>query len=363
MKKVVFYIDMLGRGGAQRVMCNLVTYFSENGYETILVNDYVRDENLPHYDVPAEVSCQYLRQKRQGNPLLKNIERMVALRKILKREKPDITVSFLGNPNIRMLIASLGLKTKKVVSVRNDPNKEYGKSALRKLITNLLFLFADGVVFQTEDAAKYFCRMVRNKSRVIFNPVSSTMYSDGNEKERKGIITLGRLEPQKNHQLLIDAFAKITDEFPKERLYIYGDGALRQRTEEHIVEKGLQGKAFLAENIADVKSALCAAKLFVLSSDYEGLPNALMEAMATGTPSVSTDCPCGGPQALIQNEQQGLLVPVGNVEELCLAMKRLLADDSLRETVGKNARERAEAFRDVVVYKQWEEYFLEIITQ
>lgn len=360
MKKMVFYIDMLGRGGAQRVMCNLVNYFSEKAYDTILINDYIRDENLPHYDVPESVERKYLRKKRQGNPFIKNLERIVALRKILKEERPDVVVSFLGNPNMRLLIASFGLKTKKVVSVRNDPNKEYGKSMLRRLITNALFLLADAVVFQTEDAAKYFCKFIRKKSRVIFNPVATAMYSDKTTEERRNIITLGRLEPQKNHKMLIDAFAKITEKYPDECLYIYGDGMLRRKTEEYIDEKGLREKVFLFGNIADVKSALCAAKLFVLSSDYEGLPNALMEAMATGTPAVSTDCPCGGPRTLIQNENQGLLIPVGDVDALAIAMKKLLADDVLRKTIGQNARERAEAFRDETIYEQWEDYFLSL---
>ncbi len=359
MKKVVFYIDMLGRGGAQRVMSNLVTYFSERGYETVLVNDYIRDESLPHYDVPETVERRYLRKKRQGNVIVKNVGRIIELRKILKRENPDVTLSFLGEPNVRLLIASLGLKTKKVVSVRNDPNKEYGKSKFRKFVANLLFLFADAVVFQTEDASKYFCPVVRKKSRVIFNPVSSAMYADG-DGDRRDIITLGRLQPQKNHKMLIDAFAQISDEFPDEHLCIYGDGPDYQKTADYIAEKGMQEKIFLQGNIADVKSALCNAKLFVLSSDYEGLPNALMEAMATGTPSISTDCPCGGPKTLMQNGVHGILVPVKDTESLKNAMEKLLADNALRETLGKNARERAEIFRDEMIYKQWEEYFLEL---
>ena len=352
---------MLCRCGAQRVMANLITYFSQKGYEVVLVNDFIRDEKLPHYEVPASVKRKYLRKSIEGNPVLKNIKRIFTLRKIIKQEKPDIVLSFLGRPNVRLLLSTIGIKCNKVVSVRNDPNREYGKGRLKKGITNRLFARAEGVVFQTEDAAKYFSKKVQEKSRIILNPVSGNMYVDEEDFERRDIITLGRLEPQKNHKLLIDAFYKIKDKYPDENLYIYGEGPLREETENYICELGLQNRVFLPGNIANVKEALSKAKVFVLSSDYEGLPNALMEAMATATPSVSTDCPCGGPKMLIQNNEQGLLVAIKDVEMMAASIEKMLTDENYRTKAGLEARKRAEEFRDETVYKQWEDYFLEIM--
>lgn len=361
MKKIICYIDMLGRGGAQRVMSNLVKYYHEKGYEVILVNDFIRDESLPHYDVPAEVKREYLRRKRTGLPGVKHAQRVCRLVKIIKKHKPDLVLSFLAGPNTVALLAGLFVTTPMVVSVRNDPNKEYGAGAVKRWLANLLFRRANGVVFQTEDAAKYFSEKITSRSRIILNPVDRAMYSDWEEYERRDIITLGRMEPQKNHKMLIDAYHKIADQYPGENLYIYGGGPLKEQMESYVAQKGLQGRVFLPGNIANVKQALCQAKLFVLSSDYEGLPNALMEAMATATPAVSTDCPCGGPRTLIQSQEQGMLVPVGDTDALAGAMNELLADDARRERMGAKARKRADAFCDNVVYEQWESYFLEIL--
>lgn len=363
MKKIICYIDMLGRGGAQRVMSNLVRYYHEKGYEVILVNDFIRDEALPHYEVPEEVKREYLRRKRTGVPGVKHAQRVCRLVKIIKKHKPDLVLSFLAGPNTVTLLAGLFVKTPIVVSVRNDPNREYGANPMKKWFANLLFRRANGAVFQTEDAAKYFCQKIRSKARIILNPVDRAMYSDGEGYERRDIVTLGRMEPQKNHRMLIDAYQKIADKYPGENLYIYGDGPLREQTANYVAQKNLQDRIFLPGNIADVKQALCKAKLFVLASDYEGLPNALMEAMATATPAVSTDCPCGGPRTLIQSEKQGKLVPVGDTEFLAQAMDELLADDARRNAMGLEARKRAEAFCDQVVYEQWEAYFLQILRE
>ena len=166
MKKLLCYIDHMGRGGAQRVMCVLIRYFSEQGYEVVLVNDYKRDEALPHYDVPDAVKRIYLRNTIKGNPISKNMKRIAALRKAVKKEKPDLVLSFLGAPNMRMLIATIGVDVGKVVSVRNDPKREYGTGKIKRWLVNQLFRKADGVVFQTGDAKLYFDPAIGKRSRI-----------------------------------------------------------------------------------------------------------------------------------------------------------------------------------------------------
>lgn len=130
MKKILFYIDMMYRGGAQRVMANLIEYFTEQGYETVLVNDFVQNSDKAQYHLPAGLKRVYLRQNLGGNKIVKNIERITRLRKVIKEEQPDMVLSFLGRPNKRMLLSTVGMRVKKVVSVRNDPYREYGKGFL-----------------------------------------------------------------------------------------------------------------------------------------------------------------------------------------------------------------------------------------
>lgn len=360
MKKILCYIDMMYRGGAQRVMANLTEYFVEQGYETVLVNDFVQDDDKMQYQLPSCVKRIYLREKLEGNKILKNMVRIKKLRYVIKQERPDVVLSFLGRPNKRMLLATLGLNTKKVVSVRNDPNKEYGASLLEKWVIGQLFKLADGCVFQTEDAENYFPMAVKKKSKIILNPVAESFFNTERKENPKNIVAFGRLEPQKNHILLINAFEDIANEFPNENLIIYGDGTMREELERHIKRIGLQDRILLPGNTSNVSEELSKAKIFALSSDYEGMPNALMEALAVGVPSISTDCPCGGPQMLVSNKINGLLVPCGDREAMSEAIKLLLSDTALAQNISNQSKSMAKKFKAVEIYEQWERYLFDI---
>lgn len=354
MKKIILYIDTLYRGGAQRVMLNLASYFSSS-YDVVLINDFIPDDTKDSYQVSDQVKRLYLRENLDGNPIKKNIDRILTLRKIVKEEKPDVVLSFLGSPNKRMLIATMGLNCKKVVSVRNDPEREYGKGKLSRFIAKRLFAKADGVVFQTQDAANYFQDSVRKKSRIIYNPVSNIFYKIERVKEPHHVITVGRFEPQKNHKLLLTAWNQIQNLYPDEKLIIYGDGPLRAEYEAYIREFQIQDRVELPGVVTDVPARLASAKAFVLSSDFEGMPNALMEAMAVGVPSISTDCPCGGPKMLMRDQKDGFLVPCNELAPLANAICMLL-NDKRREGYGVSAKKRAEIFKEERIYKQWEEF-------
>ena len=195
MKKVLFYIDSMQKGGANRVMANLVNYFSKKEFNVILVNDIALDTDKPEYEVNTLVKRIILNES-GANAVISNLKRIKKLRKIIVQEKPDCVLSFMGPPNVRMLLASILLPCRKVVSVRNDPNREYGKNIIKKLMTNWIFLLADGCVFQTEDASKYFFGRIRRKSTIIVNPVNELFFSTFSEN-RKNIVTVGRLVPQK----------------------------------------------------------------------------------------------------------------------------------------------------------------------
>lgn len=357
MKKILFYIDSLYRGGAQRVMSNLVAYFSNN-YDVVLVNDFVPDNQKVDYDLPVNIKKIYLRKSPDGNPVTKNISRIIILRKTIIKENPDTVLSFLGNPNKRMLIATIGLKCRKVVSVRNDPSHEYGGGNLSRWFARRLFSRADGVVFQTQDASKYFQKSVQNKSTIIMNPVSKQFYQVNRCTPEKDVVTVGRFEAQKNHLLLLQAWKEIEQSFPDDHLIIYGDGSLRKEYEEYIQEQGLNDRVLLPGIVKDIPQKLASAKLFVLSSDFEGMPNALMEAMAVGLPVISTDCPCGGPRMLIQDLSQGILVPCKDVNALKKAMKELLGNIEERKHKGLSAKTRANAFAEDSIYGQWEDFLM-----
>lgn len=352
---ILFYIDSMQKGGANRVMANVTDYFAEHGYQVILVNDILPVDGIPEYKVNPKVKRMFLSDSTTKQEK-SNFKRILKLRKIITNEKARSVVSFMGPPNFRMLLASLGLSCRKIVSVRNDPYKEYGRKRIKKWIAGQLFKTANGCIFQTKEAAMYFPKTVQNKSTVILNPVNEEFFREEQCFNPHNIITVGRLNRQKNHKLLIEAFSRIEKLFPDEKLIIYGEGELRSELESLIIHKGLEDRVELPGNIPDVANELKQAKCFVLSSDCEGMPNALMEAMAVGIPVISTDCPCGGPKTLIENKIQGLLVTCGDAEMLAEKLKLVLSNPKLQKEMSHAAKCRAEVFRADRIYTLWERY-------
>ncbi len=355
MRKIAFYIDSMGLGGANRVMANLVSYFHNTGYDVCLINDVSLTGEDEEYPIPEGIKRYFIDDDGKHNGFIgKQLHRLKAIRKIVKDNEAEVIVSFMGPPNIRMLLATLGVKVKKVVSVRNDPYREYG-TGIKRFLARTMFGLADGCVFQTEEAMAYFPDKVRKKAKVILNPVKEIFYQTERSDTVSNIVSVGRLFPQKNHELLIKAFANVADFYPNENLYIYGEGPLRKDLQDLIAELNLQNRVFLPGSITDVNEKLSKAKLFVLSSDYEGMPNGLMEAMACGVPVISTDCPCGGPRYLLGNNEYGLLTPCNSVEKLAEAMSDMLSDNHC-VSYSRKARERADIFEPKLIFRQWEEY-------
>jgi glycosyltransferase involved in cell wall biosynthesis len=284
---------------------------------------------------------------------MRNYTRIRKLREIIKKESPDVLITFMGEPNFRGIIATMGTSTKNIISVRNDPNKEYA-GRLNHFIAKHLLPIADWCVFQTRDAQKWFPVKLQKKSNIIINAVDPSFYEAHRKPKKNLIVSCGRLSNQKNQKLLIQAFNRIKERVPDAKLYIYGEGALENSLLELIDSYGLQKRILLKGQINNVKDALSEADLFVLSSDYEGMPNALMEAMAVGLPCISTDCPCGGPRELIEDGVNGMLVSVGDVESLSKAIVKVLEDVDLKEHLAIGAKEKALQFKPSKIFNEWE---------
>ena len=214
-RKIVCYIDAMDRiGGAQRVMFNLAEYLALKGYSVIMVNEFIlkgRDE----YDFPKSIK-RYILDNDNDGKIKKNINRVRQLRKIIKTEHPELVLSFMGRQNYRMYLASYGIDVKKIISVRNDPKIEYGRG-IKKIIANKVFESMDGCVFQTHEAQKYFTPKLVAKSKVIINGLGDIFYEQKYNPDAKNIVSIGRLESQKNFKMLIDAFGEIEELFPEEK--------------------------------------------------------------------------------------------------------------------------------------------------
>lgn len=357
-RKIMLYINTLQTGGAERVISQLAIRFAEAGYDVSMVTSF---PCASEYPIGAQAKRYNLEETEiVQSRLMRNVTRIGKLRKLCKIQKPDVLISFMQEPNFRAILATRGLPIKTIVSVRNDPDREYA-GKIGKVVGKHLLPLADGCVFQTKQAKAWFPVKLQKKSTVIMNAVDEVFFNVAREQP-EDILTTGRLFVQKNHAMLIHAFSQISEKYPDQNLLIYGAGELETELAEQIHALGLEGRVLLKGRTMDVPSVLARAKMFVLSSDYEGMPNALMEALAAGVPSISTNCPCGGPASLIRDGENGLLVPVGDADAMAEAMDKLLSDRAFAEQLGSCAKKQAEQFNPEAVFEQWQSFVARVVS-
>ncbi|MBQ6786565.1 MAG: glycosyltransferase [Lachnospiraceae bacterium] len=360
MKRIALFISSLQKGGSERVMVNLAEYFHKNRYEVILVTQYKQDVE---YDISPEIRRVYSEPEEhelQGGRIHNFCVRFAKLRNIWKAYKPDIILAFLGKNNLMAIATSMFLPSKVAVSVRGEPTMEY-EGKLMQFLAKAMFGLADGVILQTEMAKLFFPKWVQKKAKILPNPMNLNFLNKrfiGTREDK--IVAVGRLDENKNHAMLIHAFGRIVSEYPKMKLVIYGEGDSREQLEQMVAEKGLEEKIELPGSITDVEEHIKAARIFTLTSNTEGMPNSLMEAMALGLPVVSTDCPCGGPATLIENDVNGILVPVGDAYALADAFRKILSNQEYAEKMGENAYEITKKLNPDTVNREWEQYLLHI---
>lgn len=354
--KIMFYTSSLGKGGAERVISVLANELIKNHEITIVVNTL---KNIA-YKTDEKIKLIELDRKHIKSNIIRNINRISVTEQIIKQEKPDIIISFLPIPSYRIL--SLKSKIKDIpiiISDRNDPKQEY-KSFIDKFLMKKLYKRADGFVFQTVQQKEYFSEFIRKKSTVIFNPIKDEFLEIEERKKENNIINVGRLVEQKNQEMLINVFSKISDKYKEYSLKIFGDGPLKERLQRQINDLGLEDRVELCGISNNIKMELEKAKLFILCSDYEGMPNALIEAMAVGLPVISTDCPCGGPRELIEENKNGILVDIKDEDMLQEALEKVLSDNEFSKYIGENAKKIKYKLQLSKILQDWEEYINKI---
>lgn len=366
MKKIVFHLNCLERGGAERVVTTLAGQFVSHGYEVCIMTEWTGEDE---YETAPGVKRIHVglnnRQEKHGR-IRKFADRIFNLRKCLKKVKPDIVIAFARKANYRALTATIGMKMPVLISVRINPTGYYDFPSDRIQIP-LLFRRAAGCVFQTPDQRDFFPEYVRRKSRIILNPVNDRFIGNGipdiSEKRQKVVVHSGRLVDFKNQDMLVRAFWQVHQKHPDYVLKIYGPDSLdgtKEKLERLIRQLDAGGYIYLMGSSAALEKDMAYAAVAAYSSDYEGMPNAVLEAMALGLPVVSTDCPPGGPRMVIEPEENGLLVPVGDACALAAAVNRLIEDRGFAEKLGRNAAkigERASAER---IFEEWRSYMEEI---
>ena len=197
---------------------------------------------------------------------------------------------------------------------------------------------------------------------VINNPVNKSSYWDKSHNRSSNIvISVGRLNENKNHSLLIHAFSIISKNYPSWKLMIYGEGEDRENLEQLIKRLNMTCTIFLPGIVDNLDKYLHQASIFVLTSNAEGLPNALIEALCMGLPCISTDFIGGGARELIQHELNGIIIPLNDKEQLTTSLKRLMNDRKLAYELGKNAIDLRQRFSVDRITIQWEDYLSSLI--
>jgi glycosyltransferase involved in cell wall biosynthesis len=363
MHKIAFHLNCLEQGGAERVVTNLANQFAQNGYEVLIATEWYGENEFTTDPRVRRVHVGLKAGDEKKSRFVQFHLRVKYLRDFLKQEKPDILVPFARKALYRGLTAAYFMKIPVLISIRTDPAGHY-EALSDKIQIPILFPRADGCVFQTEGAREFFAPRLQKNSRIILNPINPKYIGvPMPEKRTKTVVQSGRLVDFKNQPMLIRAFVEVHKKHPDYDLKIYGGDSFDGTKEilEQIIEENHAGDYVHLMGASDtLEKDLVDAALFAFSSDWEGLPNALMEAMALGLPIVATDCPCGGPRTIMTNEVDGLLIPIKNQKALEDGINRLIEDRDLAERLGTAARRIAQKANGQAVFEQWRDYIEEL---
>lgn len=341
-KKYLFIVPSLSKGGAERVVSVLASELIPKGRDAVVVTHFQAEKEYPVNSAVkiiclSELDEESYRKKMSGTYLIKLAG---MLRNVIVQQKPDYILPFLWTTCIRTDLALIGssLKKKVIQTVRNNP-EIFPENDLMKKYRNALVKKSRLTIVQNEQQKKYFPETEWKKIQVLPNPVSpSLLQIERHESvEQFKIVGVGRLESQKNFDLLIDAVAYVATKYKNVTLDIYGEGSMRKELQAHIDSLKLQQVVTLKGRSSDYGEIYGTASLFVLSSDFEGMPNTLLEAMAVGLPCISTDCPTG-PSDIIESGKNGILIPTGEKETLAKRIEELIQKSELRDELGVVAK-------------------------
>lgn len=337
MRKIMFIIPSFASGGAERAVANLSSQLAKSGEDvTVVIYFRMKDE----YDVDRRVKVINLSggdEKQYAS--IPYFTKIRMLRKIIKSCNPDYILPFLPQITIHATLAGFDLYHKIIHTLRNNPAIT-PPNRIKRFLCNTIICTSWKTIVQNEEQKEFYPALFHHKIYTLFNPVSQQLIDIQKDyrTEINKVIAVGRLDEQKNFSMLIRAFREVVSKHPSVELEIYGEGQLKDELNREINDLGLATSIHLMGRSNNMKTVYQNADLFVLTSNYEGMPNTLIEAMAVGLPCISTDCETG-PADLIENNQNGLLVPVGDDHQLAVAIMSMIDDPYGAIVKGKKAKQ------------------------
>jgi glycosyltransferase involved in cell wall biosynthesis len=352
---IAMVIADLGAGGAQRVMVTLANIWADRGYRICIVT--LADTGQDFYPLAAGINRIRLSAPQpSASPLaaaLRNGRRILALRQALADTGAGTVIAFITATNILAVLASLGMPWRLTISERNDPDRQ-PTTRLWHNLRRLLYRFADNVTANSESAVRSLARYVpQHKLHRVHNPVAQASAGEAPASHRnETILAVGRLAPQKAFDVLIEAFARFAPDHPQWRLKIAGEGALSDTLKALAARLGIAEKIDWLGRVENMPPVYHSAAIFALPSRFEGVPNALLEAMSHGCACIVSDA-SEGPLELVEKDASGLVVRVDDAEALAQAMRRLADDPALRLRLASAAVARISANDSSHVADDW----------
>lgn len=370
--KIAFLLASLGSGGAERVVSLLANKLVDSRHQVEII---CLKFNEVYYQTDSRVKVTLAMQQTENR-----LTELFWLRKYVKKQKPDVVIPFTEGVYCFTILSLLGTGIPIIASERLDP---VAMSQTRKFLKKLLLPYADWLVVQTQSIKEYFPKKIQAKTSIIYNPVNEEVFKSpdglqvqganaasvqssntpmegmGQEKLNR-IISVGRLYPQKNQEMMIRAFAKVVDKFPDWQMVIYGEGPLRESLESIVESLEMQGRVLLPGRTEHVIEELRKSKIFCMSSDYEGMSNSMIEAICVGLPIVTTDV--SGVKELVENGVNGFVIPCGDENKLSIAFEKLMNNRQLIKDFSKYSYAKRELFKIDSIVEQWEKLIQQVVS-
>ena len=352
-KHIIVFVQHMTDGGAERVLSELISYWHKKNARVTVVETTPKKYKESYY-IPngvEDVKLPYTNRK-----FIDYLIGFLFMSRIMRKNPKATVLAFTETMILKLALTLPFVNNRIVLSLRNDPVSTPDSKVYRRL-RDWAFQKSDANVFQTIDALQYFPQSVREKSIIIPNPINPDipeMYSGLREKK---IVAVGRLTGQKNFRMLINAFSLLHKDFPDYSLYIYGRGELEEELIKQAKDLGIADYVIFPGFSEHIYQDILKSALYVSSSDFEGISNSMLEALALGLPSVVTDCPAGGARLAINDRENGMLVPTGDEQALYTAMKYMLENPEEAIRMGKNAAHIRERWPIEKIAERWLELF------
>ena len=348
--RITLFVGRLFGGGAERVVCNLANYLVRNKYNVDIIT--MSDERKSYkLDKNINRIC-LLNSDERSNGIRNFYIRRRRLKQYIKSNQ-DVSCYIAMLPFTIFMLMRLKrfTKSKMIISERNYPGSY---NMLEKGMMRYSAKKCDGLVVQTKEIAEWY-KKIENKI-IIPNAINDDIKLPVHKKIDKKFVSVGRLEKQKNYSMLIEAFSAFSKMHPDYSLEIYGYGGQMDKIRKQIDRAGLNGKVKLMGYVDDISKCIASASCYIITSNYEGIPNSLIEAMCIGLPCIATDCDGGGARCLIRNGKNGYLVAKNDVDRLAARMNKIVEDKDNTKSISKNAKLLKDKLDSEKIYMHWKNY-------